>query len=83
MSAVFLTKRAQKSVRKLTPEEKKRCADALRILAKDPLRGEMLLSELKGLRRYRVGSFRIVYKLENKPNRILVIAIGHRREIYR
>ena len=83
MPPVYLTKKAQRNVRKLSPENKKRCADALRVLSKNPLRGEQLLGEFKGLRRYRVGTLRIVYKLEKKPNRILVIAIGHRREIYR
>ncbi len=83
MPPVYLTKKAQKNVRKLSPEDKKRCADALRILGNDPLRGEQLLGEFKGLRRYRVGTLRIVYKLEKKPNRVIVVAIGHRRGIYR
>jgi mRNA-degrading endonuclease RelE of RelBE toxin-antitoxin system len=83
MPPVLLTKKAQKNIRNLPAEEKRCCAEALRILAVDPLRGEMLLGEFRGLRRYRVGVLRIVYRLEKASNRILGIAIGHRREIYR
>ncbi len=83
MPPVFITKRARKLIDKMPAEEKKRCADALRVLSNDPLRGEMLLGEFRGLRRYRVGVLRIVYRLDKKPKPILIVAIGHRREVYR
>lgn len=83
MPSVYLTRRARKTIAKLPLEARRRCAQALRVLAGDPLRGEALLGEFRGLRRYRVGELRIVYRFETRPKRILVIAIGHRREIYR
>ncbi|MEI6633455.1 MAG: type II toxin-antitoxin system RelE/ParE family toxin [Chlamydiota bacterium] len=83
MPPVFLTKRAMKNIKNLAREDRVRCAEAVRILSGDPLRGEMLLGEFKGLRRYRVGALRIVYRLETQPPRVLIIAVGHRREVYR
>lgn len=83
MPSVFLTKKAGKNISRLPAEYRKRCAEALRVLAEDPLRGEQLLGEFKGLRRYRVGSLRIIYRMEKKPARVLVLAIGLRREVYR
>ena len=83
MPPVVLTKSARKRIGKFSAEERKRCAEALRVLAGDPLRGEKLLGEFQGLRRYRVGSLRIVYRFEKKPARLLVVAVRHRREIYR
>lgn len=83
MPPVFLTKRAAKSIRSLPRDERARCVEAVRLLSGDPLRGEMLLGEFKGLRRYRVGALRIIYRLESEPQRVLVVAVGHRREVYR
>ena len=36
-----------------------------------------------GLWKYRVGDYRIVAKIEDQLIRILVVRIGHRREVYR
>jgi mRNA interferase RelE/StbE len=44
--------------------------------------GHALGHELSGLWRYRVRDYRIICKLEETRLVILVIAIGHRRNIY-
>lgn len=51
--------------------------------AEDPrIHGKALSGNLAGLWRYRVGDWRIIAKLEDDKLVILVLAIGHRREIY-
>ena len=53
-------------------------------LATDPLRfGLPLRRNLKGLMKLRVGDYRIIYSIEYKEVVVLVIQIGHRREIYK
>ena len=47
------------------------------------LLGKMLAGELEGLIRYRVGDYRLICRLEDQTLTILVIEVGHRREIYR
>ncbi|RTZ59711.1 MAG: hypothetical protein DSZ31_03460 [Gammaproteobacteria bacterium] len=42
-----------------------------------PLKGKY-----KGLYRLRVGNYRVIYKRDNDKLVILVIRIGHRRDIY-
>jgi len=37
---------------------------------------------LKGLRSWRTGDFRIVYRVVESRVEILVVAIGHRRDVY-
>jgi mRNA interferase RelE/StbE len=37
---------------------------------------------LKGLKRYRIGDYRIVCQMKEDVMVILIIAIGHQREIY-
>ena len=42
--------------------------------------------KLKGYKnsyRIRVGDYRVIYEIEDKVLRILVIAIGHRKDIYK
>jgi len=39
--------------------------------------------ELTGLRRVRVGNYRVVYEIAARELLVLVVRIGHRREIYR
>lgn len=51
-------------------------------LASHPVEfGKPLRYSLKGARRLRVGDWRVVYTIE-PPNTVLIVKIGHRREIY-
>ncbi|MFN0023872.1 MAG: type II toxin-antitoxin system RelE family toxin [Parvularculaceae bacterium] len=50
----------------------------------DPRRlGAALSGEFAGLWRYRVGDHRLVVAIEDQRILVLVLRIGHRREIYR
>jgi addiction module RelE/StbE family toxin len=52
-------------------------------LVKDPIGfGKPLQFSLKGHRRLRVGNYRIVYRIENDCNKILIVAIKHRKNVY-
>ena len=44
--------------------------------------GEALAANLSGLWRYRVGDYRIICRIEDERVIVLVLAIGHRREVY-
>lgn len=41
-----------------------------------------LTGELTGLLRYRVGDWRVVYRIDDPSSRVLVLSIAHRREVY-
>ena len=45
--------------------------------------GHALLGDYAGHWRYRVGDYRVIAKIEDGLMTIIVIAIGHRREVYR
>ena len=50
----------------------------------DPRRfGRALTGDRKGLWRYRIGDYRIVAAFEDDRFVVLVVAVGHRREVYR
>ena len=49
----------------------------------DPRRfGKGLKADLAGLWRYRVGDYRILCQIRDRELLILVVAVGHRRDVY-
>jgi mRNA interferase RelE/StbE len=51
-------------------------------LLRDPLKyGEPLRRSLQGYRKLRVGDYRVIYRIQS--NEIIVLKIGHRKEIYK
>lgn len=49
----------------------------------DPLKfGTPLRRNLKGLMKLRVGDYRIIYSMDQKTVTVMVIKIGHRKEVY-
>ncbi|MSP88166.1 MAG: type II toxin-antitoxin system RelE/ParE family toxin [Alphaproteobacteria bacterium] len=54
------------------------------LAADDPRRlGNLLQGERSGLWRYRVGDYRVVCRVDQTNQTILVLRIGHRRNVYR
>lgn len=84
---VEFTRAADRDLRKLGPEAERVISRYLRerIAGIDNPRrlGHALMGDLKGLWRYRVGGYRIVASIENNRFVVLVVTIGHRREVYR
>ena len=78
----------QKEMRKINPETRQRIRSFLheRLAALDDPRqtGAALQgSELGNFWRYRVGDYRIICDIQDRKLVVLVVEIGHRREIYR
>jgi len=44
--------------------------------------GEALTSTFAGLWRYRIGDYRVICRLEDARLVVLVVRIGHRRDVY-
>lgn len=51
-------------------------------LAFDPHKGSPLTGPYKGLWKYRVGDYRIIYSIEEKRVVIFVLRIRHRKNVY-
>jgi len=81
--AVQFTREAKKRIDKLDASIKKIIKKAIDSLAQNPYRGKPLSHELAGLYSYRTSDYRIVYKIEEAQLIIIVITVGHRREIYK
>ena len=68
-------------IRTLHPEIKRKVRAALETIVSAPITGKALKEELAGLRSYRIGKLRIVYRLVGDET-VEVVAIGPRRYIY-
>jgi len=74
---------AAKALRRIQPGDRQRLIQGIDRLASEPFAGGVLKGEFGGLRRLRVGRYRIVYEAIHGELVILVVRIGHRREVYR
>ena len=75
---------ALRALGKLDATARRRIQAALEILAVDPRpTGAKKLVGGDGEWRVRTGDFRVIYEIDDGVLRVLVIAVGHRREIYR
>ena len=76
-------RRAVKELKAINTEVQRRIVTAVEQLIDQPMKGTMLSAQWKGLRRLRVGKFRVIYAFDGSRLLISVIRIGHRREGYR
>ena len=56
---------------------------AIESLAENPYRGKPLSYDLAGLFSLRTSDYRIIYRIKGGELVIIVISIGHRREVYK
>ena len=53
-------------------------------LLENPRRlGVALRNELEGLRSVRRGAYRVLYRIDDARGEVIVLRVGHRRDIYR
>ena len=75
---------AARQLRTLAPAARRRVQAAIELLAGQPRpSGAKKLVGGAGEWRVRTGDFRIVYEIHDDFLLVLVVAVGHRREIYR
>lgn len=83
MARVILARRARRELLDLDWPLIDAIDDALGLLARDPHAGHALSGRLRGLRSFRVGTYRIIYQLTDAELTVRVAAIRHRSVAYR
>lgn len=76
---------ARKQFRKLGKPTSARIVAGLEQIAAldDPrLRGKALTGDWSGYWRWRFGDYRVIARIEDRKLVILVVTVGHRREVY-
>ncbi|HZK60432.1 MAG TPA: type II toxin-antitoxin system RelE/ParE family toxin [Anaerovoracaceae bacterium] len=85
MYEIVLHNRAVKFYNQLDDENSARINRAIEALLENPASGnniKMLRGELNGKFRLRAGKYRIVYRIENDQNIVIIEDIGVRGRIY-
>ena len=81
---VEISRAAERQLRKLPRSDQARVARAMLALANDPFpRGARKLSGYDDVFRVRVAQYRILYSVSENELIIVVLKVGHRRDVYR
>lgn len=83
MYQVLLAKKAEKDLKKVDKNIKEKALSLLLRLQKDPYLGKKLAGKYKNCYSLRLWPFRIIYEIYKEKEIVLVIRIGHRKDVYR
>jgi mRNA interferase RelE/StbE len=73
---------AVKALRRIDPQDRGRVQGAIALLGEDPRPpGARALQGRDGYR-VRVGNYRIIYTIRNDVLVVVVVTVGHRRDVY-
>ncbi|HMY26871.1 MAG TPA: type II toxin-antitoxin system RelE/ParE family toxin [Solirubrobacterales bacterium] len=73
---------ALRSLRKLDPQIRRRVQGAIALLADDPRPPAARKLKGRDAFRVRVGDYRVIYTIEDEVLLIVVVTLGHRRDVY-
>jgi mRNA interferase RelE/StbE len=80
---VILPRSVQKELDRLAKDVRERILTRLIELENDPRPSDVKKLKGRAAWRIRVGDYRVIYEIHDHELHILVITIGHRRDIYR
>ncbi len=77
---ILLHPKADGALKKLEKKTHVTVKKKIRELMDSPEKGERLLGTT--FWKLRAGNYRIIYEIETKPDRVLILYIGHRKHVY-
>lgn len=80
--SIILSDKFDKTFSQLDRVSQKRIVERLKSLSKHPKSGKPLKGRFKDIRSLRVGKYRILYNIQENHLIIVVITIGHRKNVY-
>ena len=83
MYTITIKQSAAKALAKIDAPQRNRLIEAIDKLKTNPTAGNVLKGEFTGLRRIRIGDYRVVYEVQNEQLVILVLRIAYRSEVYK
>jgi len=80
---LFIERSAQKALSKIPDPDQVRIIEAIKALGGGPRTPGCKKLSGRDAWRIRVGNYRVIYEIDDKINKVLIILVNHRREIYR
>ena len=81
--SIQIKESAAEELGRVSKQDQKRIVVAIDRLKETPNLGVLLKGGVRGLRRLRVGDYRVIYEVQNEELVVLVVRIAHRRDAYR
>lgn len=82
MYKLRITTIATRGLKMLSRVHQKAVILGLQEIQEDPLAGKPLTRELTGKFSYRIGVYRIIYKVNQHDKIVTILVIGHRGSVY-
>ena len=86
MYQIEFIKSALKDLQDIDKKDRAKILKEIELLAQNPFSELLKYKKLKAsenLFRIRIGDYRVIYNIEHEKLVVLIIRIGHRREVYR
>ena len=81
--AIRIKESAARELQRIEKADRERLIATIDRLAEKPFTGSALKGELRGLRRVRVGDYRLLYEVQERDLIVLVLRAARRRDAYR
>lgn len=82
MHEIVITQHAKKDLKNLDKMVIQRIGNKLKFFSNDPLKYARGLTDPKiGGYRFRIGDYRVIFDIDD--DKIIVLRVGHRKEIYK
>jgi len=80
---VVISRKVRKDFKRIPPQDAMRILEAIQALADAPRSPDS--KKLKGeeLYRIRIGGYRVVYEIRDEELVVIVVKVGHRKDVYR
>ena len=80
---LYISQRAQKELLSLPEDSYGRIRDSIKDLANEPRpHGCSKLAGREGWR-IRIGNYRVIYEIDDDGQKVTILHVGHRRDVYR
>jgi mRNA interferase RelE/StbE len=80
---VILPGSVQKKLARLPADATARILEHLRALEINPRPADSIKLKGRSAWRVRVGDYRVIYEIHDRERQVIVVTVGHRREVYR
>ena len=82
MYELRIYKQASREIKKIPRRYQNALLDGFDEIRENPFSGKPLVRELAGKYSYKIGVYRIIYKVNKSDKIISVLTAGHRGEVY-
>jgi mRNA interferase RelE/StbE len=84
MIKILIERKAEKSIKKLPKRIAGKVIEKIQELKSEPRPlGSRKIVGSEGDYRIRIGDYRVVYELDEENEQLIIMAVGHRRDVYK